>query len=297
MTVALDPNAIMDRARVHLRRREVPQAIEVLRSLIVLGIEDAPVLELLGVCYSLSGDADWAIAMFQRVLAVAPDRVPAYVNLGALLVKRGDFAGAIACLEQAAQLDQTTSDIYHNLGIAYLEMRNWGRAQAALKAAVRLKPDSTGTLYRLGELYMLTNNVPVAITYFNKVLELNPQHVRAKHALEEVTRTTGSPRSNVSVPIASATPPRLRREPSSSDLNDIKLLTRDAQLKATRLLEWFEGAGSEVFAAFRKQVQNGVTARPAFVTARRDLLSQSKIACELEAELAKALVRLEAKLV
>lgn len=320
MNAALDPHIILDRAREHLRSREIPQAIDVLRSLMVLGIEEPPVLELLGVSYSLSGDHEWAIAMFQRVLAVTPDRVPAYVNLGALLVKRGAYSEAIACLERAAQLDQTSSDIYHNLGIAYQETRDWGRAHVAFKAAVRLKPDSTGTLYRLGELCVQTKNFPVAIAYFNKVLEINPQHMRSRHALDQlVQRLAQEKTSNGRSPVTSGMPSssavtnsdlrptelpayssgasrstvRPMRERTTSEVNDIKLLARDIHLKGTLLLDWFDDIGTATLAAFRKQVQNGINGRPAFTTARRDLQSQMKVACEQYQHLVNTIGRLE----
>lgn len=311
MANALDPDAVLVRAKNHLKHGEFPIAIELLRSLMVLGIDEPRVLETLGVAYSLSGDSEWATSLLQRCIEQAPQRVSAYVNLGAHLTRLRNYQAAVDCLLNALQITQESADVFQNLGVAYQELHDWGRAQAAFRNAIRLKPEFVAAHYRLAQVLWHSKNVAVATSYFRKVLELDPQHKRARQALDEIHRNVSPNRESavaaapIIVPVStsqlassadasfdnvapdfgdlepSAAPSPTRCRPrTADDVANVKLLAGDIAKKCQKLIDWFEEPGAEAFSQFRKQVANGVSERTAFMKAHRDCTAQIRVAVD-----------------
>lgn len=294
MSTTLQTDAIVTRAKNHLKVGENAAAIELLRSLMVLGVEEPRVLETLGVAYSLSGDTEWANNLLRRTIEQSPQRVSAYVNLGAHLSRIGDPAAAVECLQQALQITHDSADVYQNLGIAYQDLRDWGQAQAAFQNAIRLKPDFVAAYYRLAQVLWKSKNTAVAIAYFRKVLELDPQHARARRSMDEIL-SLQVPREHVhaerpSQPVAVPTgdapllvalqeqslaaPPPKPVAWTPKQIADIRRQANDIASRAEKLVEWFEDTGAEVLAQLRKQVANGVSERPPFMKARSEANDQ-----------------------
>lgn len=312
MSTTLQTDAIITRAKNHLRLGETADAIELLRSLMVLGVEEPRVLETLGVAYSLAGDAEWANTLLRRTIEQSPHRVSAYVNLGANLSRIGDPTAAVECLLQALQFTHDSADVYQNLGIAYQDLRDWGQAQAAFQNAIRLKPDFIAAYYRLAQVLWKSKNTPVAIAYFRKVLELDPQHARARRSLDEILSTktlrdhahaekqpqpVPTPAANAVSPIdlpqqSAIVPPPKQVAWTLKQITDIRRHASDIASQADKLIEWFEGTGAEVLAQLRRQVANGVSERPAFVKARNDAVVQVREVTNLYRRLEESLERL-----
>lgn len=314
MSTTLQTDAIFVRAKNHLKHGEISSAIELLRSLMVLGIEEPRVLETLGVAYSLAGDSEWATALLTRTIQESPRRVSAYINLGAHLTHLDDYVAAVACLQQALQITQESADVYHNLGIAYQELRDWGQSQAAFQNAIRLKPDFVAAYYRLAQVLWHSKNTELAIAYLRKVLELDPQHARARRSLDEIlsakspqrerprvdnqvkTETPATQKSqllaNFTQDVVTTSPVRqVTRTPRQ--LTDIKRQAAEIATQTENLIDWFESTGADVLSQLRRQVANGVNERPAFIKARSEAVTQVRDALNQYARLEESFRRLQ----
>ncbi len=103
------------------------------------------------------GDVEPAIALWQRVVALAPDYLPARLRLGDSLLKNNQLDEAAATY--TAVLERAPGDAYAQLGLARidLEAERWNQARERLETIVRatnyeLGYDLIVSLYeRLGE--------------------------------------------------------------------------------------------------------------------------------------------------
>lgn len=186
MSIRPETDPILARARDHLKRGEYPIAIELLRSLIVLGVTDSSVLETLGVAYSMAGSPGLAVSLLEQTIEEAPQRVAAFVKFSEHLIREGDHAEAMACLMQALQITRDSADVYQNLGIVYQETQNYERAAAAFEAAIRLRPEFVAARFHLGQVCMQTSQHVAAIAAFRQVLELCPTHQQALKLLHDL---------------------------------------------------------------------------------------------------------------
>jgi len=70
----------------------------------------------------------------------------------------------------------------------YILNQNYEKAEQILKSLLKESPDDKEILYNLGLLYELTHDWGKAKDFFEKVLNLDPDHEQAKEHLERVTK-------------------------------------------------------------------------------------------------------------
>lgn len=93
-----------------------------------------------------------AVALYQRVIAVQPERMEAYANLANALCTMGDAGQAESMLRKAMAADPDNADLLFNLGYVMTAQGRFQDAIAAYRKAVALKPDMADAHYHLGSL-------------------------------------------------------------------------------------------------------------------------------------------------
>ncbi len=145
---------------------------------------DAPFIpNLLGAIYTDLGQAEEAIASFQRALDISPENPVTHNNLGIALKRQARYEAALASFERALKLNPDYVEAHNNLGSALI---NLGRQEAAvshLRRALELRPDYAEAHYNLGCAIKDLGQFKKAITSFQRALELKPDYVEAYNNL------------------------------------------------------------------------------------------------------------------
>lgn len=127
-----------------------------------------------GVAALTAGDADSAVAIFQRLTEANPTLAAAHANLGTALMMRGDDALATAAFERATTLDPTLAKAYVRLGVLRRRSGQFDQAEAAYQAALAQAPDNRYAHLNLGILYDLYLQQPrKALAQYQRFQELS----------------------------------------------------------------------------------------------------------------------------
>ena len=117
----------------------------------------------------------------QNPPAPANSREDAYRanNLGVALLEQFKFKEAADAFKRALQLDPNLALARINLGIALFNVPDLPAAQHELQAAAAAAPSAPQPLYLLGLAAKTQNRSEEAVTYFQKVLRIDPNDVGA----------------------------------------------------------------------------------------------------------------------
>jgi tetratricopeptide (TPR) repeat protein/capsular polysaccharide biosynthesis protein len=115
-----------------------------------------------------------AIAHYTQAIALQPS-ARAYNNLGCALTKQGQLSEAIAAYQQAIALQPNWSTPFDNLG-QVLVQRSPTEAIAAFRQAIEFQPNFVSAHYHLGKTLQRVGQHEAALTEFEIVLNLEPQH-------------------------------------------------------------------------------------------------------------------------
>ena len=116
-----------------------------------------------------------------------------YLNLGIALAAAGRLPAAIAFFENVVRVDPNRVDAQYDLGIALSRANQFARARDAFIAAVRLAPGHVDARYNLGVIEATNGRIDEAVDEFEAVLALNRKHVAARFALGATLLGQGRP--------------------------------------------------------------------------------------------------------
>jgi tetratricopeptide (TPR) repeat protein len=120
------------------------------------------------------GQADEAIAHFQKAVELKPDFSTAHYNLAGVLREKGRVDDAMAQFERAVEIQPDYSSAHFYLGEI---LRDKGRVQEAIahfEKALEHHPDYAAAHESLGLLLLRTGQVDRALVHFRKLVEIQP---------------------------------------------------------------------------------------------------------------------------
>jgi Flp pilus assembly protein TadD len=120
------------------------------------------------------GDAQQAIAHYQRCLQLAPRSFSERANLAVLLKNQHRFSEAIALLQEGIRLDPSIPELHHNLGVVLEELGDHANAIAEFEATLRLQPDLAVTRYHLAVGLRSIGRVDEARLHYTEARRLRP---------------------------------------------------------------------------------------------------------------------------
>lgn len=124
---------------------------------------DAPSLQImLAQDHDRRGDAESAIAIYQRVLANYPDNPAVLNNVAWLLNKKKDPA-ALGYARQAVELAPDSAEILDTYGTILLDTGNASQAVSQFERAATLAPEAVEIRYNLARAYERAGNVDKAL--------------------------------------------------------------------------------------------------------------------------------------
>ncbi len=104
-------------------------------------IENAALVDALGLKYQKAGQYESAIMECDQAIAANPDDVRAFLRRGFARFNCGQFDRAIADFDEAIRLNPRDGNAFHCRGLIWHKKRLYNRAIQDFDEAIRLEPD------------------------------------------------------------------------------------------------------------------------------------------------------------
>lgn len=137
----------------------------------------------LGILLRDRGDVAEAEACYREAIRLLPKFVDARNNLGNVLLERGDVDEALVLYREAIEFDPENVRVNINLASALMEKGQYDEALEYANKANGMAPDHPDFLYKRGSIYWRMRNVEAARADFERSVELDPKHAKARSNL------------------------------------------------------------------------------------------------------------------
>ncbi len=165
--------------RIHLRNGDVPKARSEFRKALVLDERNADaLLNLAGIERGEGRLAD-AEVLVKRALQVDPNSIGALAQLAEIARDQGDLPEAVRLFQEALAIDDSQPFLHQGYGDVLQRVGRFAEAEEAFKLVLQLDPDSFKAHYNLGVTYGNQGKMELAVTEYEKALEMSPQHPEA----------------------------------------------------------------------------------------------------------------------
>lgn len=170
-------------AMVQARMGGKEQALEALKLLGSVKIEDPQSLSTLAQAYMLVGEGELATQYLQRVVELKPDDAGSHYNLAVGLMKKGENAGAVEQLERSLAIDPELPQAEELLIKSLIADKQYDKALQAIDEFQSKRPKDPLPHYYRGSVLSLQNNQQGARAEFLKALDVQPGYPPASHSL------------------------------------------------------------------------------------------------------------------
>ncbi|MCR4438411.1 MAG: tetratricopeptide repeat protein [bacterium] len=133
----------------------------------------------LGYTYVQLDSLKRAIAMYEKVVELAPNDKDAYRSLTSLYMQAEEYPQVLRIADRRLELDPGDVDAIASKALAYDYMGEGDKALGEYEQALQQQPDNPDLLFNLGRLHYLRGNYEKAIEQFEKVIEKNPDDADA----------------------------------------------------------------------------------------------------------------------
>jgi predicted TPR repeat methyltransferase len=150
------------------------------------------------------GDAQSAIALFNRARAAGMDSAELHQHLGIALLATGSFEQAITSLRASldkdaspsrvlgAEKNRATAQTYHQLGIAHRLKGDMDEARRCMSKAIELQPGSARACQALAVMEAEAGGLAEAEALFRRAILISPQSAEARQGLAMVLEQMGT---------------------------------------------------------------------------------------------------------
>ena len=199
--VRIDPECVMARTNLGLLERQagnIDKAIEHYEAAIAVDPNDAILLNNLAVALRQDPDRRGeAIEIMKKAVSLEPEHPDLHFALASELKEAGQIEQAISELQTCIRLKKGQPKYHRGLGRIYMARGNYPAArkhyEKALALEMKLNPRGRGVinaLDRLGRISIAQDRSPEGISYFEKILEIDPDNQPAIKALKSLRRGT-----------------------------------------------------------------------------------------------------------
>jgi tetratricopeptide (TPR) repeat protein len=146
---------------------------------------------LAGAQYRLGRCKD-ALAGYERLIALRPDRAEPHLGRGVALYELKRPKEALASYDRALAIDPDNAEAHDNRGIALRHLKRPREALACYDKALAIRPGHAGTHHRRGSALLALGDFEQAMASFEQALALGPDNPDAHYgrgiALHELSR-------------------------------------------------------------------------------------------------------------
>ena len=167
-----------------LESGEVAEAVGVVRKLVELDANSVQAHNYLGLVQYQAQQWNEARQSFGRVLELDPGYIETLINLSVLEWEQGEVEAAVDYLERAAERDPGNRDVIVNTGLIQAQMGNSEMTIPLFRDYVQHHPQDVEVLAHLADILVQNGDEEEAFGVAAKVLQLQPDHLRATAILE-----------------------------------------------------------------------------------------------------------------
>jgi tetratricopeptide (TPR) repeat protein/TolB-like protein len=167
------PTALAGLAFVRMREGQFDEAARLLADAVVKRPGLLLMRGYLGEMYSLLGNHQMAMAVFDAYASAAPRQPWVLAQRGYAKTKSGDKKGAVADSEAAVKMVPESVALNVQLASRYIDVGDLASAEAALHKVEPIFPTETRIYVRLGYIYLLQGKDDLAIAASEKAVSLS----------------------------------------------------------------------------------------------------------------------------
>jgi tetratricopeptide (TPR) repeat protein len=104
---------------------------------------------------------------------------------GKLHLRRNNDAAAELFFRKAAYFDSTIAEYHYYYGLTLMRLNKFHLAEKAINRALKFEPQNPNYLAELGYVYLALNFPMKAKAFFQKTLEISPDHARACEGIKK----------------------------------------------------------------------------------------------------------------
>ncbi len=175
-------------AQFYFYRKRIDDAIRLYETIVKIHPDYIDARYLLGYLYDEKGNREKAIEIWEKILEENPSHVNTLNALGYVYAEEGiNLDKAEEMIKKALEQDPNNGAYLDSLGWVYFKRQSYKKAEEYLKKAVSNTKDPV--IYEhIGDLYIKLNDIDIALDYYKKGLELDPQSKSLKEKITEYER-------------------------------------------------------------------------------------------------------------
>jgi tetratricopeptide (TPR) repeat protein len=185
------PDELLEKALTHHTAGELAEAEAIYQDILRQAPDDADALHLLGALTAQKGDADAALGLIDRAIAVDPTCADFHNNRGLILFNLGRTDESIAAHREAARLRPEFPEAHNNLGNALLKKGQLAEATAEYRTTIALRPSYANAYSNLGVALQKQRKMEEAIAAYRQAVHYQPNHAEAHSNLGVALRESG----------------------------------------------------------------------------------------------------------
>lgn len=135
-----------------------------------------------GKAYEIRRHYHAAIEDYSRAIKLNP-QVSLFLNRANCYTHRRRYSLAIVDYSKALELDPDNPDVLIARGVAYQKLNQHAKAAEDYKKALRFKSEDADLYYNIGSIYWVQGDWDQVIKYWEKCLDLDPDHPRVRQYL------------------------------------------------------------------------------------------------------------------
>jgi superkiller protein 3 len=138
------------------------------------------------------GQQNEALAAYQTVLQIKPDKAAAYTNIGVMYYQDGKFDEAVRQMQKALELDPNDAETYYMLGATFMQQEKLNEAEQSFNKAIELKSDLAEAYTGLGNVQLARQDFAAAVKTLQQATTLQPNQAEGWLALGQAYAAQGN---------------------------------------------------------------------------------------------------------
>ncbi|NIR54907.1 MAG: tetratricopeptide repeat protein [Nitrospinaceae bacterium] len=196
----LDPKNIPARimlGKINIERENYSSALESYLALIRQNIKTPAVKFNTGLCYLEMGQAGQALPYLEEAVDKQPGSAYGHFILGRAYHQSRRLNDALKQFRTSVQINPDDPKTHYHMGQVFWDLKSYFFADASFQKAYQLDPQYVDALNNLISSSMLFKQYDQAITYLNRLLEINPDDPNARQLLTAAQRLRDRPAPKV----------------------------------------------------------------------------------------------------
>ncbi len=175
--------AMYELARVYIQQEKMSKGQEWAEKAVAQSPKNIWYQQFLLRIYEQMGQFDDAIVLSEQIVSNAPDNIDHYMSWASFHLKAGQFQEAIDVYDTAEKRFGISESLSSKKSDIYLNLNKEKKAEKELRALVETFPYSAEYKELLAAFYLKTNKDEDALAVYRKILEIDPDNVKAQMAM------------------------------------------------------------------------------------------------------------------